>query len=287
MSEEVTPVEGDGSQTPTASEAAPPQSEKTPAESQAPAVHPARLRQEARARRQAETVAQQTQQQLAEAQAKIAALEVQHQADPQPNSQAEVARRNLRAQVGSDEAGDKAMEMFDAYGEVIRAETSGTAISQEDVDRMINERATQIVDQRMGQHTQQERATMNVVQRLHGWVEKGSLTGPQAARMRQRFDEISAESPHVLTPTNSHAVLSNLFTEALDNGEVAAFSPSAPKPPVAPSPNGSGPPPAPEEEPEVVDPSRHPMQALRNAKPEEIRRIREQSIARHQAAQGG
>ena len=244
----------------------------------------AALQAERRQRQQASSAAQQAQAQVQQLQADVAALKVSRETSPEPAT--DPYRQNLISTLGNDEAGEAALKMFDAHGEMIRAEMASQIPKAQDIRRMVSEQATKIVDQRVGQHSEQERAIMSVAQRLHGWIEKGSLSPVQAVEMRQKFDAIAAESPHVLSAVNSHAVMSNLFTEAMDAGEVTAFSPQAPRPPQVGVTPGSGPAPAPLELPEVSNPSTHIMQSMRGVTPEALRRIREQSVARHAAAQG-
>ena len=284
-----------GAQSPSPTESAPapspPTGESTPSPNNPAAAAPkgfvpnAALNAERQRRQQAAQVAQTAQQQLQQAQAEIAALKVAREAPAAP--QADPYRERLIQTLGTDEAGEKALQMFDAHGEVIRAEMAGQIPTAEDIQRMASEQAAAIVDQRMGQHTAQEAAMMAVAQRLNGWVNKGVVSPEQAVQFRQEFDNRSAGSPHVLqNAVNAEAVLSMILTEAVEGNTLSAFTPKTPEPLQTAASLSSGPAPGPAEQPEVTNPSQHVMPSMRGQTSEAIRRIREQSIARHTAAQG-
>jgi len=256
-----------------------PSSPASPAAEAPKGYVPSQALQQERARRRAvEAQAQQTQNQLAQMEQRI--NEIQAPKAPQVDPY----RAQLIARLGTDQAGVEALEMFDAHEAYVASKLRSEMPSEERLQAVVEQRAGQMIDQKLGQYSDQQQAQMFAATQLQGWVNAGLVNPEQAVEIRQEYEQIAADAPHVRTRVNTEAVLNNLYMQRLSGGKIDLRNPP-PKPPVGPSAPSMGPAVS-ADPPEVTDPTKHPMQALRGVKPEVLKRIREQSIARHAAAQG-
>ena len=192
----------------------------------------------------------------------------------QPQQEGDPVLRALRADLGGDEAADKAIEVMEQYSDYA-AKKKGF-VRAEDVQGMIN----QALARSEGKTT----SAFAVSNRFQQWVNNGMISVQDAQGLQQGLGQYLQQYPQVAEDPNAlNHVVSHMAMTAMEQGKIKPFqaSPRAENPLSRVSGNGQHDQPM---SPPAFDAGALPFSRLKKLTPERIRQLTDHSQRNHQGA---